>query len=1160
MSKVCPVCAFDNPDIMRYCGQCGIRLPVLTESAVSDVSALNQFEGMIGANLQERFRAAGLQAAGQKRHISVLFVDLTGFTHLSQGIDAETLYEIVQNCSRIFANSVYKFDGMVDKFTGDGIMALFGAPIAHENNAELAIRAALDIAEELRMYSETVKDEIGQDLTAHIGLNSGLVIVGGIGSNLMMNYTAIGDVVNLASRIMNVATGGQILISERMYKQVRSILDCQAEKPVRVKGVDKPIQPYLVRGVKERLILSSLDSMYSPLVGRSLELVTLNNDLRATEKDGLTRVDLLVGEAGIGKSRLVQEWLSHHEHEDRNVLIGTAAPYTRSATYSLIIKLIHQKVGITSRTPVKDQQALLAEVARSINSEPELMIAHLERLLGLPATYPETNNSFSYLQPEQLQQQLFRSVRDVLAGDLKKLRTIMVLADLQWIDAGSLSFIRYFLDQFQKSSFFVLITARDLSDPQLKELTPAIETTYASRYNIIELKPLDGDSTRHLFNNLVPGNDLPDSVVNALIERSGGIPLYLEEMIRSLIDDEAIRKNESGWSATKTIDIESLSNTDTLEGLILTRFDKLDSASREILKFASVIGRSFNRDLLSGSLPIELGNGLDRALYTILEKEFIQVDREGDADLVFPNVTVQDVIYGSILKKDKRSMHALVGGGIESLYPTNLNQFTDSLAYHFSKSDRYNKGLHYLLLAANKASLNFNNMQALQNFEQAISLLSKTEATIEQIYSAYFGAGNSMVFLGKYKKARNSFKKLQDILGGEEADTVKFVSPAQRASINRKVAETFDKQGDFESAIENLHSAQSFADQAADQERANELVQIFNDLAWIDFRRGRFDEAEKMYKKALHLTDISTRPDVIASVYNRLGGLYYERNELKDALSYSENALNIRKMVNDQQGLAKSLNNLAILNWKLGAGEEAKKDFESCLELESKLGDVETSIIVRANYGMLLAEYGDPDSAVGTIQQAMLEAEEIEHPSLIAVTNLFIGKVFIDDSKYEKAETFTVKAVSIFQGLDDPEYNTDSRLDHCKILIGLNKITQAEKEFGKAKKLFAKLDEDIQGTNAGKIELIEALINQAKNQIDLADEFFRRSADCYFEVNEEWEYGKVIVAYLEFLQRINKQERFESLIKEANAKISKQNVWDYISVHASKLRQTSPTT
>ena len=235
MATLCQACGFDNPPGMRFCGNCGTRLSEAAPVPVDAESASN-LGVMMGADLIERFREAGLQAAGQRKNVTVLFVDLTDYTRLAETIDSEDLYEIIQEFINMLVSSVYKFDGIVDKIVGDGLMALFGAPIGHENNAELAVLSALDMQSGLAEFNQNVQQRLEHALEMHIGLHSGTVIVGGMGSNMLMDYTAIGDTVNLAHRLEEAAGSGVILVSESVYRQTRMLFDFETVPALSLKG------------------------------------------------------------------------------------------------------------------------------------------------------------------------------------------------------------------------------------------------------------------------------------------------------------------------------------------------------------------------------------------------------------------------------------------------------------------------------------------------------------------------------------------------------------------------------------------------------------------------------------------------------------------------------------------------------------------------------------------------------------------------------------------------------------------------------------------------------------------------------------------------------------------------------------------------------------
>ena len=254
MTTLCGNCGFDNPPGMRFCGNCGTRLDEESDVLEKEprISPFKpEFGTLMGADLVQRLHKAGIEAIGQRRNTTVLFADISGSTALSEQIDSEDYYNLLQEYIRVLSNNVYKYEGVVDKIIGDGLMALFGAPISHENNAERAVRAALDMQKELHSLRRKLIEEMGIDLNVRIGLHAGSVVIGGFGpDNLLLNYTAIGDTVNLAHRIEEAAPPGAILVSESVYNQVRAFFDCQQVSVLNPKGIAHPVVAYRVSGSK----------------------------------------------------------------------------------------------------------------------------------------------------------------------------------------------------------------------------------------------------------------------------------------------------------------------------------------------------------------------------------------------------------------------------------------------------------------------------------------------------------------------------------------------------------------------------------------------------------------------------------------------------------------------------------------------------------------------------------------------------------------------------------------------------------------------------------------------------------------------------------------------------------------------------------------------
>src|SRR5512133_2238540 len=343
MATVCTNCGFNNPPGMRFCGNCGTRLPEVAtpppdltrqaEPAAETSVDPAKLGVMTGADLLERFKRAGLEASGQRRSVTVLFVDLSGYTSLSEQLGDEELYDLVQKFIRLLVNDVYKYEGMVDKLTGDGLMALFGAPIAHENNAERALRSALDMMQNVTRLSQEL-DLHGHDLRIHVGLNAGSVIVGGLGGDGLMNYTAIGDSVNLARRLEESADGGTILVSESVYRQTYRLFDFEELPPLNLKHVSHAVNAYRVLGPKARPgSVRGLEGLRAPMIGRENEFSQVQHMLDRLCNDNQGGLVLLAGEGGMGKSRLTSELKARLDYAQVRVLEGQSLTYRKSIAY-----------------------------------------------------------------------------------------------------------------------------------------------------------------------------------------------------------------------------------------------------------------------------------------------------------------------------------------------------------------------------------------------------------------------------------------------------------------------------------------------------------------------------------------------------------------------------------------------------------------------------------------------------------------------------------------------------------------------------------------------------------------------------------------------------------------------------------------------------------
>jgi predicted ATPase/class 3 adenylate cyclase len=1097
---------------MRFCGNCGLRLlstgMLKSIEPIPEQESTNQLGELVGADLLDRFRQAGLEAAGQRRRVTVVFVDLSGYTHLSEKIDSEQLYELVQQCTKMFANDVYKYDGIVDKFTGDGLMALFGAPIAHENNAELAIRATLDMQTDLAVLSAQLQDKLGSEIKAHIGLHSGHVVVGGVGSNLMMNYTAIGDVVNLASRIETAATADMILVSDAVYRQVRNLFDFEAVEPLRLKGVARPVTAHRVLGTKINPgSMRGIEGLYAPMIGRDGELERLQQTVNAMISEKTGRFVAVSGEAGIGKSRLISEFKSFLSQLPVQVAEGYSLVYRKGVAYWIFQDLLLRLLEVDAETPkVECQSRLRGRVTRALPDQVDEILPYLEHLLSLPLSDPKAARRIEYLAADQLRQQIFLAVRELLLAETRQKPVVLIFEDLHWADNGSLELLDFLLELALKAPLVIVAVSRSFTDAKLAEIKKRASDQLRLRFTDLSLKNLSPDQSDRLLSQLLAIYNMPESLRNHIVQRAAGIPLYIEEILRMLIDQNLLKREEGHWQFIDGIDLNTLGVPDTLEGLILTRFDHLELFQRHVLKVASVIGRAFTRSIIFECLPSLTNDEINRSFTVLLEREFILPDPSPGGEYMFKHLLVSDTIYSTLLKRERKELHGKVAETIEKLFTNRLDEQIDVLARHYFWSEYQDRALHYLILAGQKAARNYNTGQAQNYFEDALSLLPQINHSNQQALQVYIGLGDALALAGDYPKTRATFERAVQVLAGD-----KNASAEAASSLQRKIAMTYERQGDYDQALACLGAASQALLQTGLDSSA-ELAQILNDTGWIHFRRSNLDEAEKFLTQAKELAEKAARLDIISSVYNRLGGVYYQQDHLKQAREFVVKSIAIREEIGDVLGVARSYNNLGNLGWKLGSWDEALANFKRSAELQARLGDVEGIIELNSNLGLLQIDRGFTDEARQYLEDALRRSEQIGYYFHVGLSNHHMSVLLSTLGEWSAALEYGLRSETIFKSLGEKANLVDVYINLGVIYLGLNDLPKATNYGEQALALLAEFVADEETEVKGCTLRLLGDVALAMQDTDKAQKLYHEAELIFDAVGNRLERGRLLMS------------------------------------------------
>ena len=996
----CSKCGIELPEEARFCLNCGE--PLVEVQADTSLDRLRQYIPQALLNKLEGARTSG-SVQGERRIVTMLFCDVRGSTAAAERLDPEEWTEIMNGAFEHLIAPVYRYEGTLARLMGDAILAFFGAPIAHEDDPQRAVLAGLDMVQGISQYREEVKLKWGLDFSVRVGINTGLVVVGEVGSDLRVEYTAMGDAINLAARMEQTAQPDTVQVAEDTYRLIRPLFDFEDLGGIEAKGKSEPVQAYRVLSPKEEPDrLRGIEGLDAPLIGRDQEMETLRSKL--TELcQGRGQIISVMGDAGLGKSRLIAELrkalvaeglLSDSnarsvEGSDQETVgtfdwhEGRCVSYKMSTPYAPIRNLFEVCFGLQAGQSDLENYNRISERISRVFPDRVLETAPLiATMMGIKLT-GEADEMVKYIPPSQVRDRIFRAIGEVIEGLTSLRPLVIVVEDLHWADPTSLDLIESLMPLTDRVPLMIICVYRPgRQDPSWRFHESAIRD-YFHRYTQISLEPLDEDHSRMLVDCLLPIEDLPGRVRDLIFSRAEGNPLFVEEVLRSLLDAGVVVQENSHWRATG--DIENIPVPDTLAGVITARLDRLGEESKRVAQTASVIGREFRFDALTS---IHEGpHFLNDSLVDLEKRELIRErSRLPQHVYLFKHALSQETAYASLLLRQRRELHRRLAEFLERIDPDQVGE----IARHFLEAQEEARALPYLVEAGDRAAKAYSLPEAIEYYTIALKGLEPTQ-DLQLVRRVYEGLGGALTSANEVQRALENYQAMRQV--AEEHGDI----PMKVSALNKLGFVTALVQGHYlEAEQEYLVESEQLANSCNDFPGLAEIHVI---QCYLRVPFGEFDEAITHLEESARIgRELDLEEPKLFGMTHRANALTYLTN-FEEAHEATQEAMQAAKELGNRKWEAELLAlSSAFYHLRNGDLSAACQVAEEGKNLAAQIGAPE-----QETYGAILLALiawlrGEYEGALTQLQQALESGRKTGLPFLEAVPLCTLGTTYLEIS------------------------------------------------------------------------------------------------------------------------------------------------------------------
>jgi class 3 adenylate cyclase/tetratricopeptide (TPR) repeat protein len=942
----CPTCGKVNPLSSKFCNECGHKItiisPVQTSKKFVFDEKLAKIQRYLPEELTQKILAQRDKIEGERKQVTVMFCDMEGFAPLTEKLGSEEIYSMMDGVYRILIRKVHDYEGTVNELTGDGIMALFGAPIALEDAPQRAIRSALAIHREINKFSEQVKSEKRiPSIKMRIGIHTGSVVFGTLGSDLTIEFKAVGDTVNLASRMEGLAEPGTTYVTEDTFKLTEGFFRFEALGDKKVKGKEEPVKVYQVIAPSTRRTRFdvSAERGLTPFVGRGRELELLLDGFERV-KAGKGQAFSIVSEAGCGKSRLLYEFRKAVANEDVNFLEGRCLSYSRGVAYHPVIDILKSNFDIQEGEGESEIRGKVKRGLELIGVDEASTLLYLLELLSVK----ESGIDQISMSPEARKDRIIGACGKIVLKGSEIRPLIIAFEDLHWLDKSSEDVLRNQLENIPGSRVLLIFTYR-----------PEFVHTWGAKsyHNQLTLHRLSNRESLEMVNHILGTKEIEKALEELILEKTEGVPFFIEEFIKSLKDLKIIEKKENAYRLSKNT--QHVTIPSTIQDVIMARVDSLPEGAKEVLQTGSAIEREFSHGLIKHIIGFP-GQELLSHLSALKDSELLyERGIYPHTTYIFKHTMTREVVYDSILTKRKKRLHEQIGSAIEELHKDSLSEHYEALSEHYFLSENYLKAAEYSRLASKKAEKTASLSDAIAHAKKRVTCLERLPMTV---------------------------------------DVEKQVIDA-RVSLGLYLAEMI-YNADAKAAIDPI------IDLAKKHNDKRRLCQIYTILGvYYCFVEDNYGEAYKALEEALKISD--EMKDLITSVLASLwfGCLLGWNCEFEKAKQYIQRALDINLAARNLSGIAVMKSNLACFcchyPGKMNLGFRITED---AVQTAEESGDSLSKAISYVSHGMSCYGKGLLEEAEQHFLKGLNFSERINLHSWNAIARIFLGEIYFETGNF----------------------------------------------------------------------------------------------------------------------------------------------------------------